>query len=135
MRLAWSAGNVFANGITPAYWNLLFYGLSFGIGAAANDQRAEFGLGFIRSDRTSFAAPLTGTWRQLPARRKIPSEFLTNASMKFHHAKVPMDASGFRFPRAGEVWHEPAGQVCAYRDIGQQRALSAPSLRRSSPTR
>jgi demethoxyubiquinone hydroxylase (CLK1/Coq7/Cat5 family) len=109
-HLAWCEQRIRQLGSHPSVLNPLFYGLSFGIGAAAGLISDKVSLGFVAATENQVCKHLDEHLSNCQPETKSPAQFLSRCvSTKNTTQKVP---GCRRFPLSGtsEVWHEPAGQ-------------------------
>ncbi len=79
-HLAWCEQRIRQLGSHPSVLNPLFYGLSFGIGAAAGLISDKVSLGFVAATEDQVCKHLNEHLEQLPAEeRKVPSDSRTDA--------------------------------------------------------
>ena len=94
-HLAWCEQRIRQLGSHPSVLNPLFYGLSFGIGAAAGLISDKVSLGFVAATEHQVCKHL----EQLPAEDEKSRAILEQMRIdEEHHAESALDAGGFRFP-------------------------------------
>ncbi|SDV11329.1 2-polyprenyl-3-methyl-6-methoxy-1,4-benzoquinone monooxygenase [Pseudomonas mucidolens] len=98
-HLAWCEQRIRQLGSHPSVLNPLFYGLSFGIGAAAGLISDKISLGFVAATEHQVCKHLNEHLEQLPAEdeksRAILEQMRTDEEL---HAESALDAGGLRFP-------------------------------------
>lgn len=98
-HLAWCEQRIRQLGSHPSVLNPLFYGLSFGIGAAAGLISDKVSLGFVAATERQVCKHLDEHLEQLPAEDEKSRAILEQMrSDEEHHAESALDAGGFRFP-------------------------------------
>lgn len=79
--------------------NPLFYGISFGIGAAAGMISDRVSLGFVAATEDQVCKHLNDHLQQLPAEDEKSRAILEQMRIdEERHAESALDAGGFRFP-------------------------------------
>jgi ubiquinone biosynthesis monooxygenase Coq7 len=98
-HLVWCEQRIRQLGSHTSILNPLFYGLSFGIGAAAGMISDKVSLGFVAATEDQVCKHLHEHLQQIPAEdqksRAILEKMLADEE---HHAQGALDAGGFRFP-------------------------------------
>ncbi|MDE1168732.1 MAG: 2-polyprenyl-3-methyl-6-methoxy-1,4-benzoquinone monooxygenase [Pseudomonas sp.] len=98
-HLAWCEQRIRQLGSHPSVLNPLFYGMSFGIGAAAGLISDRVSLGFVAATEHQVVKHLDEHLEQLPAEdeksRAILEQMRTDEQQ---HAESALGAGGFRFP-------------------------------------
>ena len=98
-HLAWCEQRIRQLGSHPSVLNPLFYGLSFGIGAAAGLISDKVSLGFVAATEQQVCKHLDEHLEQLPAEDEKSRAILEQMRIdEEHHAESALDAGGFRFP-------------------------------------
>ena len=98
-HLAWCEQRIRQLGSHPSVLNPLFYGLSFGIGAAAGLISDKVSLGFVAATENQVCKHLDEHLEQLPAGDEKSRAILEQMRIdEEHHAESALDAGGFRFP-------------------------------------
>ena len=98
-HLAWCEQRIRQLGSHPSVLNPLFYGLSFGIGAAAGLISDKVSLGFVAATEHQVCKHLDEHLEQLPADDEKSRAILEQMRIdEAHHAESALDAGGFRFP-------------------------------------
>ena len=98
-HLAWCEQRIRQLGSHPSVLNPLFYGLSFGIGAAAGLISDKVSLGFVAATEQQVCKHLDEHLEQLPAGDEKSRAILEQMRVdEEHHAESALDAGGFRFP-------------------------------------
>ncbi|ELQ18039.1 2-nonaprenyl-3-methyl-6-methoxy-1,4-benzoquinol hydroxylase [Pseudomonas fluorescens BRIP34879] len=98
-HLAWCEQRIRQLGSHPSVLNPLFYGLSFGIGAAAGLISDKVSLGFVAATEHQVCKHLDEHLEQLPAEDEKSRAILEQMRIdEAHHADSALDAGGFRFP-------------------------------------
>ncbi|AMB83930.1 2-octaprenyl-3-methyl-6-methoxy-1,4-benzoquinol hydroxylase [Pseudomonas agarici] len=98
-HLAWCEQRIRQLGSRPSVLNPLFYGLSFGIGAAAGLISDKVSLGFVAATEDQVCKHLNEHLEQLPAEDEKSRAILEQMRIdEEHHAESALDAGGFRFP-------------------------------------
>lgn len=98
-HLAWCEQRIRELGGRPSLLNPLFYGLSFGIGAAAGAISDRVSLGFVAATEEQVVKHLDEHLAQLPpgdARSQAILEQMREDELQ--HATSALDAGGLRFP-------------------------------------
>ena len=98
-HLAWCEQRLDELGSRPSVLNPLWYGLSFGIGAAAGKISDKVSLGFVAATEEQVCKHLESHLRELPAQdeksRAVVEQMLVDEAKHQHAA---LDAGGARFP-------------------------------------
>ncbi|MBB5212960.1 2-polyprenyl-3-methyl-6-methoxy-1,4-benzoquinone monooxygenase [Microbulbifer hydrolyticus] len=98
-HLAWCEQRLDELGSRPSLLNPLWYGLSFGIGAAAGKVSDRVSLGFVAATEEQVCKHLESHLRELPAQddksRAVVEQMLVDEAKHQHAA---LDAGGARFP-------------------------------------
>ena len=98
-HLVWCEQRIHQLGSHTSVLNPLFYGLSFGIGAAAGLISDKVSLGFVAATEDQVCKHLNEHLEQIPAddekSRAILEQMRTDEE---HHAESALDAGGYRFP-------------------------------------
>ena len=98
-HLAWCEQRIRQLGSRPSVLNPLFYGMSFGIGAAAGLVSDRVSLGFVAATEHQVCKHLDEHLQKLPTEdeksRAILEQMRTDEAQ---HAESALDAGGFRFP-------------------------------------
>lgn len=98
-HLAWCEQRIRQLGSHPSVLNPLFYGLSFGIGAAAGLISDKVSLGFVAATEHQVCKHLDEHLEQLPAEDEKSRAILEQMRIdEEHHAESALDAGVFRFP-------------------------------------
>ena len=98
-HLAWCEQRIRQLGSHPSVLNPLFYGLSFGIGAAAGLISDKVSLGFVAATEQQVCKHLDEHLGQLPTEDEKSRAILEQMRIdEEHHAESALDAGGFRFP-------------------------------------
>lgn len=98
-HLAWCEQRIRQLSSHPSVLNPLFYGLSFGIGAAAGLISDKVSLGFVAATEHQVCKHLDKHLEQLPAKdEKSRAIFEQMRIDEEHHAESALEAGGFRFP-------------------------------------
>ena len=98
-HLAWCEQRIRQLGSHPSVLNPLFYGLSFGIGAAAGLISDKVSLGFVAATEQQVCKHLDEHLEQLPTEDEKSRAILEQMRIdEEHHAESALDAGGFRFP-------------------------------------
>jgi len=98
-HLAWCEQRIRQLGSRPSLLNPMFYGLSFGIGAAAGAAGDKYSLGFVAATEQQVCKHLDDHMQRLPYNdqksRAILQQMYTDEEQ---HAEQALDAGGIRFP-------------------------------------
>lgn len=98
-HLVWCEQRIHQLGSHTSVLNPLFYGLSFGVGAAAGLISDKVSLGFVAATEDQVCRHLDEHLTQLPAEdeksRAIIEQMLSDEQ---RHAASALDAGGYRFP-------------------------------------
>ncbi|WP_226704797.1 2-polyprenyl-3-methyl-6-methoxy-1,4-benzoquinone monooxygenase [Microbulbifer elongatus] len=98
-HLAWCEQRLDELGSRPSVLNPLWYGLSFGIGAAAGKISDKVSLGFVAATEEQVCKHLESHLQELPAQdeksRAVVEQMLVDEAKHQHAA---LDAGGARFP-------------------------------------
>jgi 3-demethoxyubiquinol 3-hydroxylase len=98
-HLAWCEQRIRQLGSQPSILNPLFYGLSFGVGAAAGLISDKVSLGFVAATEDQVVKHLDEHLQQIPPEdqksRAILEQMRTDEEQ---HANSALDAGGLRFP-------------------------------------
>ena len=98
-HLAWCEQRLDELGSRPSVLNPLWYGLSFGIGAAAGKVSDRVSLGFVAATEEQVCKHLESHLQELPAQdeksRAVVEQMLVDEAKHQHAA---LDAGGARFP-------------------------------------
>lgn len=98
-HLAWCETRIRDLGSRPSLLNPLWYGLSFGIGAAAGKISDKISLGFVAATEQQVCKHLESHLKKLPEgdtpSRAIVAQMLEDEAK---HAHTALDAGGSRFP-------------------------------------
>lgn len=98
-HLAWCEQRIRQLGSRPSLLNPVFYGLSFGIGAAAGAAGDKYSLGFVAATEQQVCKHLEHHMQSLPSgdqkSRAILEQMYTDEEQ---HAEQALDAGGVRFP-------------------------------------
>ena len=98
-HLAWCEQRIRQLGSHPSVLNPLFYGLSFGIGAAAGLISDKVSLGFVAATEHQVCKHLNEHLEQLPAEDEKSRAILKQMREdEEQHAESALEAGGFRFP-------------------------------------
>ena len=98
-HLAWCEQRIRQLGSHPSVLNPLFYGLSFGIGAAAGLISDKVSLGFVAATEDQVCKHLNKHLEQLPANDEKSRAILEQMRIdEEQHAESALNAGGFRFP-------------------------------------
>ncbi|MED5612161.1 2-polyprenyl-3-methyl-6-methoxy-1,4-benzoquinone monooxygenase, partial [Pseudomonas sp. JH-2] len=98
-HLAWCEQRIRELGSRPSLLNPLFYGLSFGVGAAAGLISDRISLGFVAATEDQVCKHLDEHLEQLPAEDQKSRAILEQMRVdEEHHANSAIDAGGVRFP-------------------------------------
>ena len=98
-HLAWCEQRLDELGSRPSVLNPLWYGLSFGIGAAAGKVSDKVSLGFVAATEEQVCKHLESHLQELPAQdeksRAVVEQMLVDEA---RHQHAALDAGGARFP-------------------------------------
>lgn len=98
-HLAWCEQRIRQLGSRPSLLNPVFYGLSFGIGAAAGAAGDKYSLGFVAATEQQVCRHLEDHMQHLPSAdhksRAILEQMYTDEAQ---HAEQALDAGGVHFP-------------------------------------
>ena len=98
-HLAWCEQRIRQLGSHPSVLNPLFYGLSFGIGAAAGLISDKVSLGFVAATEDQVCKHLNEHLEQLPAEDEKSRAILEQMRIdEEQHAESALNAGGYRFP-------------------------------------
>ncbi|MCQ4348961.1 2-polyprenyl-3-methyl-6-methoxy-1,4-benzoquinone monooxygenase [Pseudomonas stutzeri] len=98
-HLAWCEQRIRELGGRPSLLNPLFYGLSFGIGAAAGAISDRISLGFVAATEEQVVKHLDEHLAQLPPGDRRSQAILEQMREdELQHATSALDAGGLRFP-------------------------------------
>ncbi|CAD5378699.1 3-demethoxyubiquinol 3-hydroxylase [Pseudomonas sp. OF001] len=98
-HLAWCEQRIRELGGRPSLLNPLFYGLSFGIGAAAGLVSDRVSLGFVAATEDQVVKHLDEHLAQLPPGDARSQAILEQMRVdELQHATTALDAGGLRFP-------------------------------------
>ena len=98
-HLAWCEQRIRQLGSHPSVLNPLFYGMSFGIGAAAGLISDKVSLGFVAATEDQVCKHLNEHLEQLPAEDEKSRAILEQMRIdEEQHAESALNAGGFRFP-------------------------------------
>ena len=98
-HLAWCEQRIRELGSHPSVLNPLFYGLSFGIGAAAGLVSDRVSLGFVAATEDQVVKHLDEHLAQLPPGDERSQAILEQMREdELQHATTALDAGGLRFP-------------------------------------
>ena len=98
-HLAWCEQRIRQLGSHPSVLNPLFYGLSFGIGAAAGLISDKVSLGFVAATEDQVCKHLNEHLEQLPADDEKSRAILEQMRIDEElHAESALNAGGYRFP-------------------------------------
>ena len=98
-HLAWCEQRIRQLGSHPSLLNPLFYGMSFGIGAAAGLISDKVSLGFVAATEDQVCKHLNEHLEQLPAQDEKSRAILEQMRIdEEQHAESALNAGGFRFP-------------------------------------
>lgn len=98
-HLAWCEQRLSQLGSHPSVLNPLFYGMSFGIGAAAGLISDKVSLGFVAATEDQVCKHLNEHLEQLPVEDEKSRAILEQMRIdEEQHAESALDAGGFRFP-------------------------------------
>ncbi len=98
-HLVWCEQRLHQLGSHTSVFNPLFYGLSFGIGAAAGLISDRISLGFVAATEDQVCKHLDEHLEQIPAADEKSRAILEQMRIdEAHHAETALEAGGFRFP-------------------------------------
>jgi len=98
-HLAWCEQRIRQLGSQPSVLNPLFYGLSFGVGAAAGLISDKVSLGFVAATEDQVVKHLDEHLQQLPAQDQKSRAILEQMREdEEQHASSALQAGGLRFP-------------------------------------
>ncbi|KQQ54145.1 2-octaprenyl-3-methyl-6-methoxy-1,4-benzoquinol hydroxylase [Pseudomonas sp. Leaf127] len=98
-HLVWCEQRLHQLGSHTSVFNPLFYGLSFGIGAAAGLISDKVSLGFVAATEDQVCKHLDEHLEQIPAADEKSRAILEQMRLdEAHHAETALEAGGFRFP-------------------------------------
>lgn len=98
-HLAWCEQRIRQLGSQPSVLNPLFYGLSFGVGAAAGLISDKVSLGFVAATEDQVVKHLDEHLQQLPAQDQKSRAILEQMrDDEEQHASSALQAGGLRFP-------------------------------------
>lgn len=98
-HLAWCEERVREMGYRPSIFNPLWYGLSFGIGAAAGIAGDKWSLGFVAETEKQVCRHLEDHLAQLPADDLKSRAILEQMHVdEGHHATIALEAGGVALP-------------------------------------
>lgn len=98
-HLVWCEQRLEELGSHTSYLNPLFYGLSFGIGAAAGKISDQVSLGFVAATEEQVCKHLTDHMTSLPVQdEKSKAVLLQMLEDEAKHANAALDAGGYQFP-------------------------------------
>lgn len=98
-HLAWCEQRIRQLGSRPSLLNPLFYGLSFGVGAAAGLISDRISLGFVAATEDQVCKHLDQHLAELPAEDQKSRAILEQMRIdEEQHASTALDAGGVRFP-------------------------------------
>ena len=98
-HLVWCEQRLEELGSHTSYLNPLFYGLSFGIGAAAGKISDKVSLGFVAATEEQVCKHLTEHMTSLPVQdEKSKAVLLQMLEDEAKHASAALDAGGYKFP-------------------------------------
>lgn len=98
-HLVWCEQRINDLGSHTSYLNPLFYGLSFGIGAAAGKISDKVSLGFVAATEEQVCKHLTEHMSSLPVQdEKSKAVLLQMLEDEARHATSALDAGGHKFP-------------------------------------
>ena len=98
-HLVWCEQRIKDLGSHTSYLNPLFYGLSFGIGAAAGKVSDKVSLGFVAATEEQVCKHLTEHMTKLPFQdEKSKAVLLQMLEDEAKHATAAIDAGGHKFP-------------------------------------
>ncbi|WP_420592251.1 2-polyprenyl-3-methyl-6-methoxy-1,4-benzoquinone monooxygenase [Bacterioplanoides sp.] len=98
-HLVWCEQRIKDLGSHTSYLNPLFYGLSFGIGAAAGKVSDKVSLGFVAATEEQVCKHLTEHMTKLPVQdEKSKAVLLQMLEDEAKHATAAIDAGGHKFP-------------------------------------
>ena len=98
-HLAWCEQRIRQLGSRPSLLNPVFYGLSFGIGAAAGAAGDKYSLGFVAATEQQVCKHLEEHMQHLPSADRKSRAILEQMYVdEEQHANQALDAGGIRFP-------------------------------------
>lgn len=98
-HLAWCEQRIRELGSQPSLLNPLFYGLSFGVGAAAGLISDKISLGFVAATEDQVVKHLDDHLEQIPSEDQKSRAILEQMRIdEEQHACNALDAGGVRFP-------------------------------------
>jgi 3-demethoxyubiquinol 3-hydroxylase len=98
-HLAWCEQRIRQLGSQPSVLNPLFYGLSFGVGAAAGLISDKVSLGFVAATEDQVVKHLDEHLQQIPEEDQKSRAILKQMRAdEEQHANSALDAGGLRFP-------------------------------------
>ncbi|WP_339412850.1 2-polyprenyl-3-methyl-6-methoxy-1,4-benzoquinone monooxygenase [Pseudomonas sp. EA_35y_Pfl2_R5] len=98
-HLAWCEQRIRQLGSQPSILNPLFYGLSFGVGAAAGLISDKISLGFVAATEDQVVKHLDEHLQQIPLEDQKSRAILEQMRVdEEQHASNALDAGGVRFP-------------------------------------
>lgn len=98
-HLAWCEHRIRQLGSRPSLLNPVFYGLSFGIGAAAGAAGDKYSLGFVAATEQQVCKHLEAHMQSLPSGDQKSRAILEQMYIdEEQHAHQALDAGGIRFP-------------------------------------
>jgi ubiquinone biosynthesis monooxygenase Coq7 len=98
-HLAWCEQRIRQLGSQPSILNPLFYGLSFGVGAAAGLISDKVSLGFVAATEDQVVKHLDEHLQQIPVEDQKSRSILEQMRVdEEQHACNALDAGGLRFP-------------------------------------
>ncbi len=98
-HLAWCEQRIRELGSRPSVLNPLFYGLSFGVGAAAGLISDRVSLGFVAATEDQVCKHLDEHLAEIPAEDQKSRAILKQMREdEEHHATSAIEAGGLRFP-------------------------------------
>jgi ubiquinone biosynthesis monooxygenase Coq7 len=98
-HLAWCEQRIRQLGSQPSILNPLFYGLSFGVGAAAGLISDKVSLGFVAATEDQVVKHLDDHLQQIPEQDHKSRAILEQMRVdEEQHACNALDAGGLRFP-------------------------------------
>ena len=99
-HLAWCENRINELGSHTSYLNPLFYGLSFGMGAAAGMIGDKWSLGFVAETEYQVVKHLDNHLRQIPVRDKKSRAILEKMKEdELHHATTAVDNGAETLPQ------------------------------------
>ncbi|WP_417596743.1 2-polyprenyl-3-methyl-6-methoxy-1,4-benzoquinone monooxygenase [Oceanospirillum sp.] len=98
-HLAWCEQRIRQLGSRPSLLNPVFYGLSFGIGAAAGAAGDKYSLGFVAATEQQVCQHLESHLQELPSADQKSRVILEQMYIdEEQHADQALNAGGVRFP-------------------------------------